>query len=62
MENELNYRDTMKTVALGTGGTVATVTLHNWNDAMAAIAGTLTVIYMAGKLYLLWKEERNKKP
>jgi len=50
----------MKTVALGTGGTVATITLHQWNDAMAAIAGTLTVIYMAGKLFLLWRE--NKKP
>ena len=60
MEDELTYRDTMRTVALGTTGTVATVTLHSWNDAMAAIAGTLTVIYMACKLFLLWRE--NKKP
>ena len=60
MEDELTHRDTMRTTAVGTMGTLATITLHQWNEAMAALAGTLTVIYMACKLFLLWRE--NKKP
>lgn len=53
-------RDTMKTTFVGVLGTATTLTVKQYSDVMAAIAGTLTVAYMLIKLGLLIYELRKK--
>ena len=46
-------KEAMKTSAVGILGTATTITVHQWSELMAAIAGTLTAVYMLIKLILL---------
>ena len=52
MDNIID-KESMKTSAVGIIGTATTITVHQWSDLMAAIAGTLTAVYMLIKLILL---------
>ena len=50
----------MKTITVGTIGTVTTWTLHQWSDVLSVIAGALTVLYMVAKWVVLIRELKRK--
>ena len=56
--------DTMKTLSLGTIGTLATITLSQYNLIVAAIAGTATALFAVFKcidwIQLRIENRRNK--
>jgi len=51
----------MKTSTVGVLGTATTLTLKEFNDVVAAIAGVLTVAYMVTKWIVLIREMRKQK-
>ena len=54
-------RDAMKTSTVGVLGTATTLTLKEFNDVVAAIAGVLTVAYMLTKWIVLIRDMRKQK-
>jgi hypothetical protein len=64
---KLMKADTMKTLAIGVIGTGAAWTIAGYNEWIAAIAGTFTVVYMSFKIYdviaskILAKRKRHYK-
>lgn len=52
--------ESANTAIVGTIGTVATLTLAQFNVLVGSVAGVLTVIYVALGIWIRWKNRHRK--
>ena len=53
-----DHPDEVKTVAYGASGTGASIVLQNFNQLMAGLAATATLIYVCIKIYYHFKDRK----
>jgi len=52
------HADGIKTTAVGVGGTGGSVILQNFNQAMAGLAATATLVYVCLQIYRWFKPRK----
>lgn len=48
------------TPVIGTIGAFATISLGEWNDVLGIGIGLMTIVYLAIRIGVAWREFRNK--